>query len=555
MPVLSLFVRLSLCVALLGSSVSAASPAADTPSSSVHASAFLCEAVPAPLAASEVHPITPRARLSYLRAFSDLSRRDFWRAAAGAGLAFLGVRSLSAMGWQDGVGSIYHQSIPFKAFSPAALQNEEMRAVLKEVSGFIGMIRESRRMGRAGVYTADHEAQFEEARYQLALTLYGLPGIQRALREQLARNKRQWADTPERRANQILYSALPAYFAQHGLLLNWLFPRPERREAWLPELEKRHVFENLGLYPIDRVESATVSLWGTPVSANQLFVSGPLVTNGQPMVSEPIQIQALSMYDNAIYFEPEVVTSIAAEKGSEALDPKVLPLAKVEWERAIEAPQFRENPLLFAGLRLSAEGMAAPLSDGERSRMMRQGTRAHEFQHLSDARRGIVRYQAPPRTWDAYERQIHGGHVAAETSGILAEMRYAGPGGARRRLRQMINQVDDARHGRSTRLIFYNLLHEILTEIAAAPSAYPAIRLQVRSDISLRGQIAGQLYRLSEADLHRVLEGIHARRLKNPAVLMPSTFSRLTLVQGPPYRAPTTPPKSRPTPPAVKAAA
>lgn len=457
---------------------------------------------------------------------------------------------------KPGVGDVRAQPIRFVSFDPKRLEGQtEPVHILNALQDYL-IYLQSLEYGAWPLSPGTEEA-FEQMRIDLATTCIAQSGFKVQLMDHLNTLGQPYADEYQIRINQILYAGLPAYLARFGLLLEIRFNRIDQAVSDDVLRQRQHpALERWTVYPVTSVTQVQETLWGQPERGDEIHVGPVWAYNGWPMASgEVTPLNAITIYQTLAMFESMIQTSTESERESVTLDPKrrsiVLSSLNVDLRKAAGlSTAFRDNPLAFSIIRLTARAMQRPPAGPRLLESVRHSVRLHEFQHLRDVRRGIRRPSAEAAVrWASYDETVTRTYVASELAAQVTAMRHVPLEDRERLIRQLILPFVENDRDRANRLVSFNFLDSALSILEAAWTSPEkrnwapfAAELQVHGDLGLssREQFAGQLDLLSESSWNRILDAIHAALEKNPTgVKMPADPSLSRLLR-----------RSRPAPPA-----
>jgi hypothetical protein len=521
-----------------------------------------------PMTASEVRqPPTPHADLSTQALFLPFvwAERPFSHAGdqvrrwTQPPLAIYAVVLLALSGLQirggdlrEGVGSVYGQVVPFQEFHGVAA-GSDLQSVLNAVAQYQQHIRDIHdTIAKQKNWTEAQDQAFEAQRKEFADQLLAHASFKTVLLRQLAADGQAYASDDKQRVNQIIYAGLTAYLANNGIA-NFIFLSfAERENAFMPHLADHHVLENLNLYVIPHIDRrVTRTIWGKTSIADELFISGSLRLGTIDYTTVEDHVAGRTMFGQVFIVNEGIDEDVIKDRATDAHDPRAAALARIEWESVSSQfnPQFLSDPLGFSRTRLIVEGMLNPESDAARRARFLLGLKNHERRHVMDYREGRIRALPDPLTWPAFYNQEMGAVVRRELDGIMTEVRDAFTYQRKKQLRQILSVLGPAgsQLSLSSRLTNFNFVDLMLGELAQDRTHYPELIIKPRTDVTLRGQIAGQLYRLTPESIARALDAMHAARELHPEAVRLDTPDVKKLVQGPLYTG-TPAPALRPAP-------
>ena len=322
--------------------------------------------------------------------------------------------------WKEGVGNATLQPIQFNAYTPAAWVGRDEQNVYQLTGELILQARDLIQQARSGITPQLRQAYLTN---QL-VTVSGLeqiPAVWSELLDALEAHHIVLSTDPQIQANQIIYVALPSYFARRGLFLKSASALINQPTSPLPSPNEGAYWDILSLQQIAEVRRKVPKMiWGENETADEVVVGDYAVFSGQPLVTSVGRASGETIYGNVIYYD-NVIASDSARKPKKPEQLRTLEKRRPEWELFTSRRCLSIRFIQLA--RKSADGSEHPCSLGLKLQAwLRQHIGSHERQHLRDFRLGRYnRNYGPDKNYDEYDQSVYRWFITHEVDAKITE--------------------------------------------------------------------------------------------------------------------------------------
>ncbi|MFA4998024.1 MAG: rRNA adenine N-6-methyltransferase family protein, partial [Bacteroidales bacterium] len=404
---------------------------------------------------------------------------------------------LIARAYKDGVGHVVNQQITFEAFDASKWDKDlQGQQLLEALAWFMHDYRILIKPEKDKPFVFPEKEPYAELKLRTAEKFLTIAAeeLNKLLGQPLS-------DNPEIRWGQLMYQALPRYFARSGLFLSF-------------EFRVQAPGELLSVFSVDRVEPVKVNIWGEPVEMTVLYVREPMRLRGTVLQMIPVRGPAYMFYGN-IFVHEEICDEIVKEHllsyEKNRMHPQKEELASYEWEDLFKARAGGArtmDPLEFSEKKLFAQETAKWHAQAEAIRdWLQRSAYIHEASHKrdEDLGRGLPTQEA------VSQHDLIQALVRAEIGAYLTDYRHVKEDERQIGLRRIIRAVLYPGEVKANNLSRYVILDRILYHIAANPNKYsPRIIISKHPNLTARQQISGQLYRLTSAQITQLLDTVYA---------------------------------------------